>query len=40
MDRTARLNDTPSANTYPLLIKQLLVNSLSLHADQKISYRG
>ncbi|MDM0109457.1 fatty acid--CoA ligase [Variovorax sp. J22R24] len=31
---------TPSAYTYPLLIKQLLVNSLSLHGDQEISYRG
>jgi len=31
---------TPSAYAYPLLIKQLLVNSLSLHGDQQISYRG
>ncbi|MDM0028288.1 fatty acid--CoA ligase [Variovorax saccharolyticus] len=31
---------TPSAYTYPLLVKQLLVNALSLHGDQEISYRG
>ena len=31
---------TPSAYTYPLLVKQLLLNSLSLHGDQEISYRG
>ncbi|MDM0000640.1 hypothetical protein QTI24_18630 [Variovorax sp. J22P240] len=31
---------TPSAYTYPLLIKQLLANSLSLHGDQEITYRG
>jgi fatty-acyl-CoA synthase len=31
---------TPSAYAYPLLIKQLLVNSLSLYADQEITYRG
>jgi fatty-acyl-CoA synthase len=29
-----------SAYAYPLLIKQLLVNSLSVRADQEISYRG
>jgi fatty-acyl-CoA synthase len=31
---------TPSAYTYPLLVKQLLLNSLSLHGDQEITYRG
>ncbi|RGE41145.1 fatty acid--CoA ligase [Comamonas testosteroni] len=34
------LTPTPSAYTYPLLIKQLLINAMSLHADQEISYRG
>ncbi len=31
---------TPNAYTYPLLIKQLLTNSLSLYGDQEITYRG
>ncbi|WP_018993077.1 fatty acid--CoA ligase [Aromatoleum toluclasticum] len=31
---------TPSAYTYPLLVKQLLLNSVSLHGDQEITYRG
>ncbi len=31
---------TPSAYAYPLLVKQLLVNAISLHGDQEISYRG
>jgi fatty-acyl-CoA synthase len=31
---------TPSAYTYPLLIKQLLLNARSLHGDQEITYRG
>lgn len=31
---------TPSAYTYPLLIKQLLLNSQSLYGDQEITYRG
>ncbi|WP_129563156.1 fatty acid--CoA ligase [Paraburkholderia dokdonensis] len=31
---------TPSAYSYPLLIKQLLLNSLSLYGDQEIVYRG
>jgi len=31
---------TPSAYAYPLLVKQLLTNSLSLYADQEITYRG
>ncbi|HEY5806635.1 MAG TPA: fatty acid--CoA ligase [Povalibacter sp.] len=31
---------TPSAYGYPLLIKQLLTNSLALHGDQQITYRG
>ena len=34
------LTPTPSAYTYPLLIKQLLLNSMSLHGDQEITYRG
>ena len=28
------LTPTPSAYTFPLLIKQLLLNSMSLHGDQ------
>lgn len=31
---------TPSAYTYPLLVKQLLTNSLSLYGDQEITYRS
>lgn len=31
---------TPSAYAYPLLVKQLLLNSLSLYGDQEITYRG
>jgi fatty-acyl-CoA synthase len=31
---------TPSAYAYPLLVKQLLANSLSLYGDQEITYRG
>lgn len=31
---------TPSAYAYPLLVKQLLINAMSLHGDQEISYRG
>ena len=31
---------TPEAYSYPLLIKQLLTNSLSLYGDQEITYRG
>lgn len=31
---------TPSAYTYPLLVKQLLLNSVSQHGDQEITYRG
>ena len=31
---------TPSAYSYPLLVKQLLINSLSLYGDQEITYRG
>ena len=30
----------PAAYTYPLLVKQLLTNSLSLYGDQEITYRG
>jgi len=33
------IQPTPSAYAYPLLVKQLLVNALSLYADQTISYR-
>lgn len=41
MTSTANLlTPTPSAYTYPLLIKQLLTNAMSLHADQEITYRG
>jgi len=29
-----------SAYAYPLLVKQLLINSMSLYGDQEISYRG
>jgi len=35
-----RIDVTPSAYTYPLLVGQLLTNALDLHADQEISYRG
>jgi fatty-acyl-CoA synthase len=31
---------TPGAYSYPLLVKQLLINSLSLYGDQEITYRG
>ncbi|MGA7812577.1 fatty acid--CoA ligase [Caballeronia sp.] len=31
---------TPSAYSYPLLIKQLLLNARSLNGDQEITYRG
>ena len=31
---------TPNAYSYPLLVKQLLTNSLSLYGDQEITYRG
>src|ERR1700741_5285617 len=31
---------TPEAYTFPLLVKQLLTNSLSLYGDQEITYRG
>jgi fatty-acyl-CoA synthase len=31
---------TASAYTYPLLVKQLLLNSVSQHGDQEITYRG
>ena len=31
---------SPQAYGYPLLIKQLLTNSLSLYGDQEITYRG
>jgi fatty-acyl-CoA synthase len=41
MTSTANLlTPTPSAYTYPLLIKQLLINAMSLHAEQEITYRG
>ena len=35
-----RIDVTPSAYTYPLLVGQLLTNALDLFADQQISYRG
>lgn len=31
---------TPSAYAYPLLVKQLLTNALSLYGEQEITYRG
>ncbi len=31
---------SPNAYNYPLLVKQLLTNSLSLYGDQEITYRG
>jgi fatty-acyl-CoA synthase len=31
---------SPNAYAYPLLVKQLLTNSLSLYGDQEITYRG
>jgi len=34
------IHSTPSAYSYPLLVKQLLINSLSLYGDQEITYRG
>ncbi|MCO5401609.1 fatty acid--CoA ligase [Ralstonia soli] len=34
------ITPTPSAYTYPLLVKQLLLNSQSLYGDQEITYRG
>ncbi len=34
------INPTPSAYTYPLLVKQLLTNSQCLYGDQEITYRG
>jgi fatty-acyl-CoA synthase len=34
------ITPTPSAYTYPLLVKQLLLNALSIHGDQEITYRG
>ncbi|CAD6562924.1 fatty acid--CoA ligase [Paraburkholderia sabiae] len=34
------ITPTPSAYTYPLLVKQLLLNALSIHGDQQITYRG
>ncbi|MDQ0143090.1 hypothetical protein J2T05_004715 [Cupriavidus necator] len=30
----------PQAYAYPLLVKQLLLDALSLHGDQQITYRG
>ncbi|MCP3712957.1 fatty acid--CoA ligase [Paraburkholderia sp. CNPSo 3274] len=34
------ITPTPSAYSYPLLVKQLLLNSLSLYADQEVVYRA
>jgi fatty-acyl-CoA synthase len=35
-----RIDVTPSAYTYPLLVGQLLTNALALYGDQEITYRG
>ncbi len=40
MTQANLLTPTPSAYAFPLLIKQLLLNSMSLHGDQEITYRG
>lgn len=40
MNQANLLTPTPSAYAFPLLIKQLLLNSMSLHGDQEITYRG
>ncbi|WP_034388620.1 fatty acid--CoA ligase [Comamonas composti] len=40
MSNNHLLQPTPSAYTYPLLIKQLLLTSMSLHREQEITYRG
>lgn len=40
MTQVNLLTPTPSAYAFPLLIKQLLLNSMSLHGDQEITYRG
>ncbi|BAL27477.1 fatty acid--CoA ligase [Azoarcus sp. KH32C] len=34
------IDATRSAYAYPLLIKQLLLNSVTVHGDQEITYRG
>ena len=34
------LTPTPSAYAFPLTVKQLLVNAMSLYGDQEICYRG
>lgn len=34
------IEPTPSAYAYPLLVKQLLTNAMSLYGDQEITYRG
>jgi fatty-acyl-CoA synthase len=34
------ITPTPSAYTFPLLVKQLLNNALCLYGDQEITYRG
>lgn len=40
MTQANLLTPTPSAYAFPLLIKQLLLNSMSLYGDQEITYRG
>lgn len=40
MNQANLLTPTPSAYAFPLLIKQLLLNSMSLHGGQEITYRG
>lgn len=40
MNQANLLTPTPSAYAFPLLIKQLLLNSMSLHGDQEITYRS
>ncbi|WP_434034752.1 fatty acid--CoA ligase [Cupriavidus sp. a3] len=34
------ITPTPSAYAFPLLVKQLLLNAMSIHGDQEITYRG
>ncbi|QEZ42954.1 fatty acid--CoA ligase [Cupriavidus oxalaticus] len=34
------ITPTPSAYTFPLLVKQLLLNAMSIHGQQEITYRG
>jgi len=34
------ITPTPSAYAFPLLVKQLLLNAMSIHGEQEITYRG